>query len=77
MGSDYTAFAQCGELWGKLRQSKLPYDTSCVTYELVDSLILLIEGIQEVYEEQGLDLERDMDMQHRINGAVVAIKAAL
>lgn len=64
-------------MWGRLNNIHSDGQMDTQTYDIIDSTILLIEGILNTYNENGADLECDLDMNHRVKLAVDAINSVL
>lgn len=61
-----------GEMWERLYNIHHDGQMDTQTFDIINSTILLIEGI-----EQALDLEYDPDMRYRIKQATEAINSIL
>lgn len=64
-------------MWSRLNNIHNDGQMDTQTYDIIDSTILLIDGILNTYNENGADLECDLDMNHRVKLVVDAINSML
>lgn len=75
--SDHNEQSGLGKMWGRLNNIYNDGQMDTQTFDIIDATILLIEGIQEVYKQEGINLDHDPDMKHRIKLATDAINTVL